>query len=414
MNQARAAKGMLIAVLAGAGALGGCSGHGKHTTEGKNLAQEKAAQIKSATQWDMAKQQYEAGDLRKALMSVDQSIALKENVPKSHLLKGRILLEIGRLEASLASFERALELEATNAEAYYYSGIVHERFSQSEKALERYQLASNNDPANPQYALAAAEMLIDLGRLDDAQTLLSSNSKHFEHNAGIRQTQGHIAMMKGDALSAVKLFNEAFLLAPEDLGLQEDLARAQLAARRFGDAEFSLRRLISADTSNDRRDLKQLLARALVEIDRPVDARAILLELTKDTQGARDIGSWIELGNVALVLKDQFRVREAGTRLVGIAPNRPEGYVLLAIWQRNAGQLEQAVITLDRAIAAAPDDLTAPVLQGVIYGDLNKLEKAASSFALALERDPQDERAQRLLAGVEARLGRVATVPTND
>src|SRR5687767_5935812 len=78
--------------------LAGCAGHGNYTQERVNAAGARMSQLKSGTEWQMAQQQFLAGELDKSLKTVDRSIALNDQVPKSHTLRGRILVEKGRLE----------------------------------------------------------------------------------------------------------------------------------------------------------------------------------------------------------------------------------------------------------------------------------------------------------------------------
>lgn len=373
-----AASALLAAIT-----LSGCAGHGRYTSEGKENAQSRLAEIKAATEYDMAHQRYVAGDLKKALDSIEASIAYKGDVAKSHVLQGRVLFEMGREEIAIESFAYAAELDPTNADAQYFSGMVMERFSQPENALEFYNTASNLDPTNPQYTLAAAEMLIELNRLDEAKDLLTGGTAKYRHNAGLRQTLGHVAQMQGDNDRAIEEFRQACLLAPDDPALIEDLARAQVNAGLFADAEYNLRRILKAKDAQDRRDLIHLRARCLVELDRPVEARSLLLQLTKDEQGANDFQAWNELGNVSIILKDANRLRESASRLVAIAPHRVEGYLLMTMFQRAKGQNEQALITVDQAIARAGAHPEAYMLKAIICDELGRTEDARVASATA-------------------------------
>src|SRR5689334_14733375 len=92
--------GSALALAACLAALTGCAGHGQYTQEGIKTAEERLAQMKSGTEWQMAQQQFLAGDLDKALKTVDSSIGLNPKVAKSHTLRGRILIEKGQLEAA--------------------------------------------------------------------------------------------------------------------------------------------------------------------------------------------------------------------------------------------------------------------------------------------------------------------------
>ena len=218
--------GMTAAALV---ALAGCSGHGKYTQDEQNRAEAALAAIKSGTEWDMAQQAFLGGDLEKALKKIDQSLAINESVAKSHSLKGRILFEMGELDQAIESFERAEALDPNYVEAHYYQGVLFERIMRREEALAKYQRCIELDDTNPQYAIAAAEVMIDTGRPDEAKEFLLSLGTTFEHHAGVAQTLGHIEMMQGDDSAAAEYFSQARLLAPEDQSILEDLIRAQVA-----------------------------------------------------------------------------------------------------------------------------------------------------------------------------------------
>lgn len=406
--------GQVAAILLVAGlGLGGCaSGHGKYTQEHKDQATLRVSQMKSATEWDMAHQQFLAGDLKKSLASVDRSISMNAEVAKSHVLRARILIEMGSLEAAMTSIDRAIELGEDNTDAYYYRGFIFERFGKLEEALASYQRAAELDPTNPQYPLASAEMLMQLERLDDAEALLVEGASRFEHNAGIRQTLGHIAMMRHDYTRAVELFNEACRLAAEDPGLQEDLARAQISAGQFAEAETTLQWVISQDKQNRRRDLVQLQARCLIELDRPVEARDLLLKLTADERGANDPDLWKDLGTVSVMLADRVQLKRSAQRLISIAPRTADGYVLMAMWHRQQGDLNAALATVRRA-RDLPGS-TAPALEGILCRQMGRETEAKQAFALASQRDRDGASQGALRKGVEQNPSAVADVGEQD
>ncbi len=402
MKCARNAIGFGLAAGLAATALIGCSsGHGKYTTDGLNAAQDRMATIKSGTQWDMARQQFLVGDLSKALKSVDQSISIKDSVAKSHNLRGRILVELGQLESASESFKRALVIDPSFVESHYYLGVLYERFGELDQALEKFQAAVALDPSNAQYTIAAAEMCIETGQLDKAEALLRTDRSYFEHNAGVRQTLGHIALMRNDAEKAVELFNEAQLLAPEDTSINEDLALAQMKAGDHVEAEYTLRRLLKSKELSDRRDLKQLHARCLVALDRPVEARTILTGITSDERGVNDVDAWIDLGQVAVLLGDFQRVRIAAGRLTAIAPGRFEGPLLAAFWMRDKGDLAGALKSAEAARKLAQNrDPMPSIVRGLILSEMGRTSEAEASFAEAYSIAPNDKQAKRFVAAV--------------
>lgn len=383
----------IVTLAAGACALalvaGGCNpGRGKYTAEGLQKAQERVSGLKSANEYQQAWQAYTAGDLDKASKAINASLTLNPSVVRSYVLRGRIEIEQGRLEQSLESFKKAEALDPQNVEAHYYQGIVYERFGQPENALTRYMKAVELEPTNAQYALAAAETMMDQGQLAEAEQFLMSRSASLEHNAGVKQTLGHIHLMKGDTKRAAELFGEARLLAPDDTGILEDLVNAQLAGGNFADAEFNLQRLLKVPANKDRRDLRHMRARCLTELDRPVDAREVYAELTQGDAGQRDVEAWIGLGNTSYILRDMLRLRQSGQRVIALAPNRPEGYVLRAWFHVRNNDNREALASLDKAIEHRNGQVEPLLLKAVVLKRMNREAEAEQVIATARKEDP--------------------------
>lgn len=409
---------LLTAMVAAAGSasmLVGCGGHGAYTEEFRQNANQQMDMVRAGTEWEMAHMQFLAGELNKASRSIDKALAMAEEVPRSHTLKGRILFEMGELDRALASFARATEIDPSYAEAHYFSGIIYERLMQTEKALDAYSTASSYDKNNAQYVIAAAETMIQLRDLDGASNLLSDSDRTYQHNAGVRQLQGHIALMRGDTQEAIKAFEEACLLSPDEPALVEDLARAQIAVGDYAEAEYSISRLLRMDDSEGRRDLLHLQARCLLEMDRPVEAREIYKQLTSDDRGSTDFSAWMGVAKISIVLKEQMRLREASNRLIRMAPERYEGYLMLAMFQRGRGELASAADLLDKAIERTQTDPQPAILQAMIYHDLGRFADALTSANIAVELDPSSKQAQAMAAAMAgiARDRAIADVPVD-
>jgi tetratricopeptide (TPR) repeat protein len=353
-------------------ALAGCEGHGKYTQEFLDQANEDMARLRSATKYDLAVQQFHSGDLERALETIDNSIALNDKAPKADLLRGRILLELGRTEAAVASFEHGLGMDPTEPEFHYYRGIAFERVGRLDEALSGYRAAAAIAPANAQYIVAAAEVLIELERLDEARELLAAQKGDVESSPGVRQALGHVHMLLGDYDEAIRLFTEAAVLAPDDPVLREDLCHAQVAARRFAEAEATLRGLAEEEGYADRHDLQHLHASILIALDRPVEARSVLYRLVRSADGANDLDAWIKLIDVSLMLRDDGLLRAVANRLMAAAPGRHEGYLALAVWQRHNGELDGALRSLDRAIDRAGDDPLPGRLRTIIESEIRR------------------------------------------
>ncbi len=373
----------------------GSGGHGKYTDDHYNAAKEKMGALKSGTEYQMAHQAFLAGDLQKADRHVNYSIELNERVPRSHVLRGRIMMEMGNLEQANISFKKAESIDEKNVDAQYFQGVLAERLMRPEEALARYQKASELDPANSQYPVAAAEMYIQLDRAAEAETYLTQSRDRFDHSPGIRQTLGHLAMLRNDPKAAEQFFFEASLLAPNDQPILEDLAHAQMANGKFAEADTTIAKLLTKTGNAGRRDLKHLRGTCHTQLNRPVDARQIYLDLTTDDQGQADYQAWLGLARMSVTLRDMPRLRESANRLVVIDQTRTEGFVLRALHQRKMGDLENARASLGQALSirVETDSL---VLLGLIERDMGHTENARAAFAQALKIDPGNADAQQL------------------
>lgn len=393
-------------------ALGGCYGHGEHTREGMSLAKERMNGLKAATQWGMADQQFLAGDLKKAKASVQQSIALNPKVAKSQVLLGRIYLEEGKLEDARLALLKAEEIDKDYVDAQYYLGIVNERFSQWDEAYTRYSRAAELDAANPQYVVAAAEMLIAMNKHEEAKALLTGRSADFQHNAAIRQSLGQIAMLQRDYPKAVEFYSDARRLAPDDVMVLEELVRAQIAAGDYREAEFNLAVLLKADANKNRRDLETLRAQCLMRTGRTNEARAILNRLTAGDEGSRDLNAWVLLGQACAELNDAPRMRMVSARLIALAPERYEGYFLRAAFLKQSGDLAGALKSIDDAIDAAGENPEPVLFKGAMLQQQGRTAEAQEIGRQVLTLYPDNAMAQQL-AGTNAQWSQptVTTAP---
>lgn len=378
----------------------GC-GQGQYTKEGKTAAVEKMAMLKSGTEWQMAHQQFLAGDLTKAMKTVDRSIALNGKVAKSHVLRGRILMERSRLEEARNEMLAAIEIDQNFVDAHYYLGVIYERVNQTDDAMASYKKAMELDSANAQYPVAAAEMLISKGDLAGAETLLNERKQYLQYNPAIRQTMGHIATLRGDHAAAAQCFEEALLLAPGDQAITEDLVQAHIAARQYAEAENALAKLLDKKENEDRRDLQYMRARCLMALNRPVEAREILQKLTSSKDGSADLRAWVDLGNVAAVLKDKATLRQTMQRVQAMAPDKAEGFMLRAMYCRLDNRPDDALNAVNQAVSRAGDDATPLVFKSIILQDLGRVAEARAALAKAREVDPNNIQAAALLRQIE-------------
>ena len=94
----------------------------------------------------LANKYLEDGDYNKALHIVDEVIAENATYKEAHLTKAITLLQMGKLDQSRTSFERAIGLDANYAQAYANRGILNDKAGQYEAALADYRKALKLNP----------------------------------------------------------------------------------------------------------------------------------------------------------------------------------------------------------------------------------------------------------------------------
>lgn len=370
--------------------------HGNYTTEGKNIAAARIDALKGQTEYQMALQAFLDADLEKAGKHAEKAMLLAPKVARVYVLRGRIMLEKSDIQQAAASFAKAIEIDPNEDEAYYYQGILAERIGKKEDALASYRKANEIDVQNAQYPLAGADMLIELGRVDEAESYLRGQQEQLHHTAGIQQMLGKIAMLRGDTAAAEKFFIEARILASDETAVLEDLARAQYGLAKWGEAESSLARLLRSPEYNDRRDLSHMRARCLTNLNRNAEARDLLVTLTKGDIGQADAEAWISLGQVAYTLGDWSRVRQSFVRTISLAPERSEGYILKGLHQRRTNDFRGAEQSFRKALDINPSAETY-IMLGLVYQKMHNTTAAKTCFAKAASLDPSDQVAQQLV-----------------
>ncbi len=355
--------------------------------------------IRSAAMLDMARGQFEAGALDQAEKTVNEAAAVDASNPQLHLMAGRICLERGQLERAYRLFQLSMEIDETNADVYYYQGVVLQRWHQHEAALDAYKKAYELEADKANRMLAVAETHVALDQVDEAVALLEDKKYYFDQNAGLRAMLGHLYSMKSEYKLAVENFRQAAMLDPENVRFQEELALAQVAANAHADAADSLKKLLERPEYSERSDLKRSLATVESKLGRNDAARQIYIELTR--HDPTNTADWIRLGELCWKTEDLGGALIAANRAITLAPQRHEGYLLSGlVWQKRE-RVENALQMFDRAAELAPQDSTPLILRGISLQKTDRKAAAAEAYAEALKRNPSDTRAQRLLAQVQ-------------
>ena len=229
-----------VATVAAAAAamLGSGCGESKMAAQAKAAHVERYDRIKSNIYLQAAERDFAAGDLNAAESTLRTVIAADTENPRVFLLSGRIAIERGQLERAVILLNQTLQLDASLPEPHYYLGVIHQRWRNDETSLKHYRAAYDLEPDNVTYLMPIGEVLVTMGRTDEALTLFKSKERYFDSSAGLRMAIGQILYVQGKYSQAVEYLHKASVMSPDDLHVREELALAQLAS---GDARGTVR-----------------------------------------------------------------------------------------------------------------------------------------------------------------------------
>lgn len=182
---------------------------------------------------------YQAGAVAEAESLCRQIVAADPNFFLAQFLLGAAQARLGKYDLALASYDRALALQADHAEALYNRGNTLKALSRFEDAIASYDRAL---AAKPDYAEALNNRGVAqqaLGRLDQA---LASHQRAVALRPAYAEAIRNAALLLqtlrrfDDALAA---YDRLVALAPNDAAAWNDRGIVLFELRRFAEAQAS-------------------------------------------------------------------------------------------------------------------------------------------------------------------------------
>jgi tetratricopeptide (TPR) repeat protein len=255
-------------------------------------------------------------------------------------------------------------------------------------ALTRYQSlakVTRNDDQRTQSHLAASDLLVQLGRTQEAVTVLESQLANLELDSWLfREVRQRIeALFRGrDDIEGLVSYYEARVKShPEDVDAMGRLARTLAIVNRSAEAADWYRRAIERAPSNV--SLRELLIEQLVREQRIPEALLQYQELSEVAAGNPDhLQNW---GLLLLSQKDrpiaarQLAAADVWERILRDRPDDPATLVRVAGLMRRADLKDRALELFRAAIEKAPDQ---PQYREYLGEYLQQLQRTDEAIAV--------------------------------
>ena len=243
----------LFVMLVSLSCLTGCQNH--HDSE-KTAAMERWNSARVQLAIKMARQQLETGQLAKAVVTVNQVVAMAPDNPDGHLIAGQIYLEQGRISLAINSLNRCLTLDSSNAQAQYHLGTVYERWKDLGQAYVHYDKASEMLPSQANYLRAVLEIQISRGNIRQAINRLNRHMEIVRNDVSLCLIAGEMYTAIEMHDKAVKMYQWARNMSPEVVKINESLAFSLHRVGRAKEALVLFERLVQEDKREGQQDKK--------------------------------------------------------------------------------------------------------------------------------------------------------------
>lgn len=379
----------------------------------------------------------ESGRLEEAIRAFEAAAAASPERAQIWWRLGLSLLDAGRDADAAAAIDRALELDPASAPAWAGRGRLALADDRPQDALDAFQEALRLNPgaagADERYLQGmSARALQRLGRTDEAEAAIAGATGSGAPSWADPWRDALVARSLGLAPAigaAVQLAREGRPEAaitqlevlrkehPEEPAVLFDLGVAYGLAERFEDSAEILAELIRLEP--ERMDTHEQRARALVALAarRPGDERDDLLDeaighLDTVLDRAPDQSSAIALRADAHRLAGRIEAAAEDYALAGQRSGEPHQWTLIAAdMYLQAGRWAPAVELLERMVADRPGHAEALRLLGAARAETGDLEGAAAALQDALDVQPDDAVAARLLERIESDARATAAAP---
>ena len=164
-----------------------------------------------------------------------------------HGYLGSTLKELGRPEDAVASYEAALAIDSSLAEAHYNIGNVLKDQGHLEDAAERYRNALAINPANAEARNNLGTVLSDLGHLEDAADCFEAVLQDRPDLAEVHFNLGNVHLRLARPEAAAESYRKAVEINPEYTDAHANMGNALKDQGRLDDAEGSYKKALAVD-----------------------------------------------------------------------------------------------------------------------------------------------------------------------
>jgi tetratricopeptide (TPR) repeat protein len=372
----------------------------------KQDAQLRWQQTRAKVAFGVAQEQFNSGQLDRAMAKVQEALGLNPQDSEARLLLGKIYIEQGHYALAQTELKKVCEEAHKSHEAVFMLGVAQERSGHLDDALASYRKAQGLDPSTVSAAVAAGEVLVAMGRFDEAQVYVNGYLPSAGEEPGIFELAGRLAMMQEDYPLAARDYGQAVDLDPENVRYREALGQALFLSGQFGEAGETLRTLMRLPKYTAPAWVQTLLGDCYMALNQPQEARQAFAA-ARDLEPAES-RAWSNVAKAALAAGDAPRAIASAQEALRQESPGLDAFLLLGYALLKEGQAQRAATVLSGAVEKFPQHILLQCLLGKAYAASGDVAQAVRCYTAALRLEPDNPLPKELLAAASA--GRSAPV----
>lgn len=276
-------------------------------------------------------------------------------------LSARALVKLRRFDEANARIERALAIYPQFARPYEARGELYLAKGELHDAADAFQKAIKLDPQRQHSRIKLGQVLLVMGRVDEAEALKTEFMQVDEDNRDIAKA-AELEKQK-DFAGAEKIYRRILIRHPDNVSAMRLWARLGTQEKRYAEAEALLRQAVKVAPDFSR--------------------------------------AWSDLCGVQLEQEKYGDVVKSAQRLIKLKPKSADGHIWLAAGTAAGGDLAGAVEAYDKALEIAPKHVGAMCGKGNALRTIGDQDGAIAAYRGSIEANPLHAEAYWSLANLK-------------
>lgn len=376
--------GIIIGVLIPAA--GGCQPYAAKKQAMESQWQRSTAQAKIPEVEDLIRR----GKLNEAKQTLNKCLAAAPDMPRVHLLIGRIHFIEGRTEQARQAFARAVELDRQLDPGWYALGSLEVMEKDYEQAMEHFQEALQLQPGKTDYIISVCDLYVETERIDEAQRLLDESLARQPAALDLMLEIARLHQRCARPQEAVRVYEQAQLLHGDKPEILEPAGYVYMTLSQWDQAADKFERVLEHQQDPEHYHIT-LRSLALCLFNAQNYGRALACYDKLSVAFREDPEIWMGMAQSALGIEDTARAVYCARRVLQLKPGWPEGYAVLGSALYLEGDYEAAITAFDQITADPEQAAFAWFMTGRCYRLLRRPVEAETAFKQAEELDPDNE-----------------------